>query len=89
MMSIPREVKSKQYVRPTNYFQKESQQKRELVRPNQIILTDFSFCETIFEKKRKRYPLFLLNKRHQKKQTDQNNFLQKEEIIIDHHITQP
>jgi hypothetical protein len=80
-MSAPREVKSKNYLRSTGFLQKEGLKKREVVRPNQIVITDFSFCEAIFEKKRKRCPLYLLNKKTNKKTIEQSNIFTKEGII--------
>lgn len=79
----------KPFFKSTGYYQRDRQPHRELVRPNQITITDFSFCETIFQKKRKRYPLFMLNKRHPKPYKDPNNIFTKEGITIDNQTTSP
>lgn len=68
---------------------KEERQTRAYIRPNQIVITDFSFCEAVFEKKKKRTPLFLLNKKQHKKPRQEDSIFTQSGIIATALTTMP
>lgn len=83
------DLKYQKYQQGKNQQPKEERQTRECIKPNQIIITDFSFCETVFQKKRKRTPLFLLNKRQHIKPKQHDSIFTQSGIIATAIATTP
>ena len=54
---------------------------RQPIKPNQIVITDFTFGSNNFEKKKKRCPLWMLTKKMNKKQLEQGNVFTSQGII--------
>lgn len=80
-MTSALEEKNKKFISTINTSLRESIKKRQTIRPNHIVITDFSFCEAAFEKKRKRCPLFMMNKSRSKRKINEGNVFTKQGII--------
>jgi len=80
-MFRPSHQKSNISTSPYKTLRKEATPPRTPVPTNQIIITDFTFTEPAPQKKKKRCPLWMINKRYKNKNINEGNIFTSQGIV--------